>query len=203
MERWLDINGYEGLYQVSDFGRVRSLGNGQTHKSERILKPTHNRNRLPYQIVSLTKDGITKSFSVHRLVACAFIPCDYCENYQIDHIDGNPENNCLDNLRWCSAKQNSMNPITRNRKSNSKKGEFNPNHKSKLVGERAIRFDEMIRKSVMSRSKKVAQMKDGKMISVFDNSKEAEKITGVSSSNINRCCNKKRKTAGNFEWCFI
>lgn len=104
METWKDIEGYEGLYQVSDRGRVKSLprkdGRGCPVK-ERYLKPhTNKRGR---KSVILSKNGITKKYFVHRLVAGAFLgPSELTVN----HIDENPSNNCVENLEYMTVKEN-------------------------------------------------------------------------------------------------
>ena len=121
-EIWLDIEGYEGLYQISNKGRVKSLYNG----SERILKSYDNGHG--YLIVALTKESSLKFIMIHRLVAQAFIPNP--ENKpQVNHKDENKKNNCVDNLEWATAKENS-NYGTRNERLSrkilqySKSGEF-------------------------------------------------------------------------------
>ena len=104
-ENWRDIKDYEGLYQVSDQGRVRSLGNGKTHKTSRILKPTTAGSSRKYLRVTLYKNGVSRSYSVYRLEWEAFngpIP----EGMQINHKDENPFNCNLDNLMVCTQKEN-------------------------------------------------------------------------------------------------
>lgn len=97
-EIWKDIKGYEGLYQVSNFGRVMNVKKNKLVKQEII----HN----GYVRVTLFNNGKPKWFFIHRLVAIAFIPNPH--NYpQINHKDENKLNNCVDNLEWCTAKYNS------------------------------------------------------------------------------------------------
>ena len=105
VEIWKDIEGYEGLYQVSNLGRVKSLGNGSSNNSkERILKSYKNNNG--YLRVFLCKEQIRKIYLVHRLVASAFIP--NTDNLpQVNHIDEDKTNNRVDNLEWCDIKYNS------------------------------------------------------------------------------------------------
>ena len=98
-ETWKDITGYEGLYQVSDLGHVRSLRNGKV----RILKP--GRNRSGHLIVGLCRNRKLRNFSLHRLVAKAFIP-NPLNLPVINHRDENPANNVVDNLEWCTQKYN-------------------------------------------------------------------------------------------------
>ena len=114
-EIWKDVQGYEGLYQVSNLGRVKSLGRFvdklKCHywQEEKILKP--RKNHYGYLRFNLYKDGKTKTFSVHRLVAVAFIPNP--ENKpQIDHINADKTNNTVNNLRWVTCKENINNPLT-------------------------------------------------------------------------------------------
>lgn len=92
-EIWRDIEGYEGLYQISNKGRVKSLKYGK----ERILKPQDN--GRGYMIIGLFKNGILKHIKVHRLVAITFISNP--ENLsEVNHKDENKKNNCVENLEW-------------------------------------------------------------------------------------------------------
>lgn len=109
-EIWKDIEGYEGYYQVSNLGRVRSLdhiansANGvpQRHKGK-ILKQSVR--KLGYMRVHVSRDGVAASISVHRLVAAAF--CERPDGMNVvNHIDNNPSNNRADNLEWTDYKGN-------------------------------------------------------------------------------------------------
>ena len=115
MEEWRDIEGYEGLYQVSNEGRVKSLerdievmnilfGSQIRHLKEKYIKPKVNSsNRLQ---VRLWKDGVKEQKQIHVIVAEAFIPnpneCDV-----VHHIDHNPQNNSVDNLIWMTKEEHS------------------------------------------------------------------------------------------------
>ena len=107
MEEWRDIDEYEGYYQVSNYGKVKSLPrktrNGSC-KCEKILTPGNDKDG--YKIVNLYKDTGKKTYRVHRLVAEAFLenPNNLPE---INHKDENPANNMIDNLEWCTSKYNS------------------------------------------------------------------------------------------------
>lgn len=97
-EIWKDKKDYEGHYQVSNLGRIKSIKFGK----ERILKQHIKRG---YYYVGLSKNGIVKRYLVHRLVAQAFI--DNPNNYkEVNHKDENKLNNSVDNLEWCNAKYN-------------------------------------------------------------------------------------------------
>ena len=116
-EIWKDIKGYEGLYQVSNLGRVKSLSRKRIDRNqilpERILKPIFNEKRGYYQIY-LRKNNISRTFKPHRLVAEAFIPNP--DNLpEVNHKDENKVNNCVDNLEWCNRNYN-MNYGTKNKR---------------------------------------------------------------------------------------
>lgn len=109
-ETWKDISQYEGFYQISDLGRVRSVdrrvnaGNGKTRLAKgKVLSPTDNGNG--YLIVFLTKDGKRVNRYVHRLVAEAFIG-DFAEHDVVNHLDFNTKNNRADNLEITTQVQN-------------------------------------------------------------------------------------------------
>ncbi|ADI23905.1 HNH endonuclease family protein [Enterococcus phage EFRM31] len=106
IEEWKDIKGYEGLYQVSNLGRVKSLKFGK----ERILKTGVD--RYGYISVNLYKNNKRKLCKVHRLVAQAFIP-NHENKPQVNHIDEDKTNNMVSNLEWVTAKEN-VNHGTRN-----------------------------------------------------------------------------------------
>ena len=109
-EIWKDVEGFEGIYQVSNMGRVRSLDhvansrNGvPQHHRGKILKQSADRHG--YKRVHISKDGIAKSVRVHRLVAQAF--CEKPNGMDIvNHLDNNPSNNCSSNLEWTDDKGN-------------------------------------------------------------------------------------------------
>lgn len=98
-EIWKDIKDYEGLYQISSLGRVKSLWYGK----ERILKLGKDKDN--YLTTNLCKEGKIKIFKVHRLVAQTFIPNP--NNYPcVNHKDENKQNNTVENLEWCTHKYN-------------------------------------------------------------------------------------------------
>lgn len=106
MEIWKDVVGYEGLYQVSNLGRVRGVDRfdamGRKHDGI-VLRQAYTRGN--YLVVGLCKNGIKKLFRVNRLVAIAFI--DNPNNYpQVGHLDDNKENNTVNNLYWTTSQEN-------------------------------------------------------------------------------------------------
>lgn len=114
MEKWLPIKDYEGLYEVSSLGRVRAL----SYKIPKILKP--RRRREGYYQINLTKNGKSKTFKLHRLVALTFIPTDD-ETLDVNHIDENKENNTVSNLEWLDRRSNINHGTGNARRSRAKK----------------------------------------------------------------------------------
>lgn len=178
MEIWKDIKGYEGLYQVSDEGTVRSTprmikssrGNAYQYFRGGILK--HNLTSTGYHQVQLLKDGKRKTFMVARLVLDAFAPTDDM-TLQANHINENKDDNRLCNLEWTTPKENA-NWGTRNKRSGEK------------------------------RRKAVIQMNlDGTEVAVWDSLTTAAKSIGTSRGNIYACCNFSNRTIGGYKWKYV
>lgn len=171
-ENWKDIAEYEGLYQISDQGRVKSLNYNHTN-TERILKPAKRKDG--YLIINLHKEGKMKTYLVHRLVAKAFIPNNNLFKIDINHKDEDKTNNNASNLEWCTRAENN-NYGTRNERS----------AKAQING---------------IRSKAVIQYTlAGKPIALFPSVMEIERRLGFSNGNIAKCCNGKYKTAYKYIW---
>lgn len=119
-EVWKDINGYEGKYEISNLGRIRSLKNncGNNRKEPLILKQSTD--KRGYLRVGLSKNNKQKLFLMHRLVAQAFIP-NLKNLPQVNHKDENKQNNNVINLEWCNNKYN-INYGTRKEKISEKFG---------------------------------------------------------------------------------
>ena len=139
MEIWKDIEGYEGLYQVSNKGRVKSLKYGK----ERILRPGIDRDG--YYKIMLYNDSARKTFRLHRLVAEAFIP-NLDNKPEVNHKDENKKNNCVENLEWIRHIDN-CNYGTRNKRLSrkllqySKDGEFIKEWQSAVEVKRVLGID--------------------------------------------------------------
>lgn len=179
-EIWKDVEGYEGLYQVSNLGRVKSLGMNFIRSD---LKPYTRSGRILHQLVykndyvkvELTNHGFSKRYYVHRLVAQAFIPNP--DNLpEVNHKDENPANNHVDNLEWCTHKYNSN------------------------YGTRAKR----IKNTMQSIGRMVPVLmysKDGKFIKRFDSIRGASEELNIHCGSIVECCQgKRRKSAGGYVW---
>ena len=136
-EIWRSVKGYEGLYEVSSFGRVKCLakmkGYGKTPVLEAIMKQRVNRG---YYFVALSKGGRKTTRIVNKLVAEAFLPNPEGKPYT-NHKDNNPSNNHVDNLEWCTQKENYEHSKRQGRNS---RGERHGN--SKLTEEAVIRIRE-------------------------------------------------------------
>jgi hypothetical protein len=113
LEEWKDVVGYEGLYEVSNTGKVRSLDRivfqKNMYKTIKRIYPgrllSQKKDEYGYYDVGLSKNGKIRTYRTHRIVAQAFIPNE--KNLpQVNHKDENPSNNHADNLEWCTAKYN-------------------------------------------------------------------------------------------------
>jgi len=174
----MDIVGFEGYYQISSFGRLKSF---KTSQNGIILQ--NNNSRDDYLRVVLQGIGKSrKTAYIHRLVAEHFIENPSGFNV-VNHIDSNKQNNVIDNLEWCTQKHNINHSIQRN-----------PNQL------RGLFYHNMI-----IRPNKICQLdRSGKLISIFPTAHLASIKTGVCERNILQVAHKEhmRKTAGGFVWRF-
>lgn len=213
-EIWKDIEEYEGKYQVSNMGRVKSLErtvrcglNGGCYRTipERIIKPI--KDNYGYLVVNLWEDGKKKTCKVHRLVATAFLPNP--ENLPcINHRDENKRNNLAQNLEWCDVKYNNNYGTKNQRASEKLRGrKLSEEHIRKLRGRKLS--EEHIRKiaekqrnntrtskPVYSVDKVTGEIKE------YPSAKEAERCTGIYHGSIIRCCRGERNSAGGFYWIY-
>lgn len=215
-EIWADVKGYEGLYQVSNIGNVRSLPRTVKQMNNGTLAVHHYEgrqrvlNRLPngYLQVTLWKDGQVEYFQVHRLVAAHFIPNP--ENKpEVDHINAIRHDNRLENLRWVTHSENQNNPISRQKMSDGLKGKpITEEHR------RSLRESHLGKKLPEEQKRKIGEAQtgekhwratpveqydlNGNLIHVFRFIGEAIEETSI--QNISACCRGLRRSAGGFIW---
>lgn len=181
MEEWRDIVGYEGLYQVSNCGRVKALNridsNNRKHK-ERVLKQP--KTPSGYSHVHLSKENKSRWVLVHRIVAEAYIDKpDGCN--VVNHIDNNPSNNHVNNLEWTTFKGNMQWA--------SIQGRMHGNI-------------ENVKKAVESRKRAVIATDKNGNEHAFTSQTEAARVLGVNRGHIAQACHKAYgyKTLGGYEW---
>lgn len=180
-EIWKDIKGYEGVYQVSTTGRVKSLARlikkekGTWNLKERIL--VANVDCLGYHRAGFSQRKQRKYFGIHRLVAEAFIP-NPDNKKEVNHIDGNKSNNHVNNLEWATRSENMKHAVDNG-----------------LVTH--------LKKSSDNKKKKIYQFnRRGELIKVFNSLGEASEETGVSKAYISQLCSGTRKVQKHHEFIF-
>lgn len=187
-EVWKDIPNYEGLYQVSNLGRIKSITHFVENKTTyggiytvrgKIINPKVDKG---YYRCSLTKNKEKKMVAVHRMVAMAFIPNPENKPF-INHINGNTKDNRMENLEWCTQKYNIQQSF--------KNGQQKPTWKGKTGAK-------------CPNSKKVNQYDlEGKFIKQWDCIRDVERELNIFAINISKCCRGIYKTAGNYKWSYV
>lgn len=183
-EIWKDIKGYEGLYQVSNKGNIKSLDrttgikkHGIHRLKEKILKPIKCGK---YYQIYLCKDNKAKSFYIHRLVGENFIDNIKCYT-DINHKDGNTHNNNVENLEWCTRS-------------------YNIEHSYKVL-KRKVNVNGLIEYREKHKRKVNQYDLDDNFIKQWNYIKEAENFLNIKSiGKISECCNNKRKSAFGYKW---
>ena len=194
-EVWKDVVGYEGLYMVSSMGRIKSLERQVWNKSnqcyhtimEKISLQTIPKRGYPH--LTLSKDGVRKTFNTHRLVASAFIP-NLDNKPDIDHINTIRTDNRVENLRWVTRKENSNNLLTLKHMSESKKGE--KHHMWKKYGKLHHNHKPIVQLSLK-----------GEYIKTWDCAADVERDLKIDHRQIAAALKGKHKSAEKFLWVYI
>lgn len=184
-EVWKDVVGYEGLYVVSNFGRVCALeriittkaGWNRTHHAT-LMKPRRNSIRGTHLAIHLCKNAKHKPEYVHRMVALAFISNPH-NHPLVEHLDCDPTNNHISNLRWTTQTGNMNNPITLKRMSESQK-----------------------RKVLSMLRKPIVRIKHDGSIKHYESMTAASK-DGFNTGGISSACNGKIKQSQGYRWMFL
>lgn len=191
IEEWRPICGYEGLYEVSNLGRVKSLDYNHT-KQEKILRQVKMKNGYLY--VNLYKNTKMKLCRIHKLVANAFLenPNGYtCVN----HKDEDKTNNCVDNLEWCNQKYNV------NFGTGIKRRVTNTDYKARTnkIDYKAISEKQ---KNDPNKSKTVYQYdKQGNLIKIWESANECKR-NGFNQGHISACCRGELKSHRGYIWSY-
>ena len=187
-EIWKDVKGYEGIYQVSNLGRVRSLdrmaGRNRLYKGRVIMERTHN---TGYKFVRLCRNNKFEQPSIHRLVAEAFIP-NPNNKPTVNHIDENKGNNIVTNLEWATYKEN-CNHGTRNIRAHINRDE-------KKVGEKVRQT-----RKKLGMCHKINQYDlEGNFLKQYECAYDACVVLNCKASGIGAACRHTLKTYKGYKW---
>jgi hypothetical protein len=172
-EEWKPIKGYEGFYEVSDQGRIKSVARTLIMKNgvrrpikEKIINGSAQASG--YLNVTLSKNGTCEKLRIHRIVAEAFVPNpDHMP--EVNHKDENKQNNAAANLEWCDRKYNN------------------------IYGTAKLR-------SAITQGKPVLQILDGEIVNAWPSAGMAAAFTNATQGGISSCCRGEMKTSGGYEW---
>ena len=200
IEEWRYIEGYEGLYQVSSKGKIKSVErtDRNNHKVKEKIRKL-NSDKYGYLMVNLWKDGTNKTSYIHRLVAQAFIP-NPDNKPCIDHINTDKTDNRVENLRWVTPKENINNPISREKFVNNR-------YKIEEGKHKRINYKpskQAVIKMAEKHKKPIGMYKNGLLVKTFNSAADAEKENSIYKyTSISAACNGRLKTYRGYEWKFM
>lgn len=197
-EIWKSVKGFEGYYEVSNMGNVRSIdrivkrGRFFEKRKSHLLSVVKSSGTHGYCLVNLYKDGKIYPKKVHRLVADVFIENPENKPY-VDHINGVRDDNRVENLRWVTYKENYLNPLT-----------LSKMRENTYIRETYLKAIETKKKNKSKRAPKTVYQfdKNGNFVGGYYSGAEASRKTGIDHSSIIDACNGKSITAGGYFWSF-
>lgn len=186
-EIWKDIKGYEGKYQISNTGKVKSLHYKKSKDlNERILIPrSAKRHGKGYLYVVLSKGNITHTYYIHRLVATYFLKTVDGKNI-VNHKDGNTHNNNLVNLEWCTVAENNLHAARVLNRSHAKGFKYDKNKNSKRVAQYYTSEEGYVYH-----------------IATYANCRVASEINHLCKRSIQMCCKGDYHNVGGFQWKYV
>lgn len=199
MEIFKQVKGYEGLYELSNKGRLKRLEcvvsvNGQNDRHIKEHFVVGCKAGSGYRKVGLCKDGVVTSYYLHRLVYETFIG-SIPSGYEVNHKDEDKTNNSISNLELVSHKEN-CNYGTRNQKESERKKQRcmeDIEYRERLTNQLSVNWEKNKRKVYQ-------YTKDGQLVKEWDSIIEAANKLGLNSPNIIACCNNRQKTCGGYGW---
>lgn len=178
-----DIPGYEGLYAVTEDGQIWS------YYTQKFLTPVKHHNG--YYFISLYKDQQSTIYAIHRLIALTYIPNP--KNLpQVDHIDRNPTNNCIDNLRWVTVAENNANRDPQKVKESTRKNGIKGGEKTKQLYSKQVEMRDKNDHSVLLKTFPSTRQA---ALEVFHDKEK--------NSHISKCARGESKSAYGYYWCYI
>lgn len=170
-EIWKDIPNYEGIYQASNLGRIKSIKTGKIRKNVQYGL---------YLSIQLCKNGKNKLHYVHRLIALTFIP-NPSNKPQINHINGIKTDNRVENLEWTTQSENVI-------------------HAIKIGLKTEEQVNKSVNAMKKKNSKVLLQIKNGKIVGRFKSAREASRLLHMSCGAISMCANGQFQTMYGYEW---
>ena len=184
-ETWKDISGFEGIYQISDMGNVKSLSWRNTGQARNLVPKITNRG---YAHVHLYKNGAKRDFTIHRLVATHFI--ENKKNHPlINHKDENPLNNRADNLEWCDQSYNMRYYFQRHNVERRSSGSYRKSREKGISYKPTQKIEQRTR--------------NGSLVKIWDSFVRIKYALNKNESSIRDCCTGKRKQAYGYQWAFV
>lgn len=193
-EIWKPVSGYEGYYEVSSLGRIRSVER-YVKQSEhlRYVKPRIKKiivGRYGYPMVTLCKDGESRQYRVHRIIADAFIPNPDNKPF-VDHINTDRDDFRIENLRWVDAGENARNPNTM---THCRENTYTKERSRKIL-------ETTRRKGTVNAPKYVYQYtKEGTFVGSFESLEDAGRKTSIHATAIRRVLDDNTQSAGGYIW---